>query len=310
MALPKSLKTLPISNTALPKSHKPRYRQIFFRLAFSLLFMVTGILGVTSCGKPASTPGYSPDSTRALNFLAHLYQWGEDLKTFAIQGEATYLRGGVRRFYRFTLVASKPQTFLFTAIDPLGRPAFKLLATDLEYRALDYLNAIYYVGGKGSLDLDNFFPIPFGNREFLAIFSGALFDRPFSAKTLEPFPDNPGQVRLSYTGEMGGETTPYLLEVNNEGTDWGNLENITILSLLTGLPFRPDLELKYGSFAPQPREDLGVTVPFPGSITLKWKEANRDREIYVKNQTIRLGFPIPSEILTLEKPEGFTFEAL
>jgi hypothetical protein len=145
---------------------------------------------------------------------------------------------------------------------------------------------------------------------FLSVLSGSLPKAPLSAKALKPFPLEKGIATFQYQPESTENATPYSVQVEG-GPSWTMADDPVLLGFFQGTDFNRDLEVKFSSLVPHPRDDLeGGTTPFPESVSLLWKENGAERRLELRHKEIRLGFAIPENFFVLERPEGFTQEAL
>ncbi|MDR1164535.1 MAG: hypothetical protein LBO66_01435 [Deltaproteobacteria bacterium] len=289
-----------------PKPRASALARAAFALAFAFLPLALG--GCPSgAGRPLGPSEAPAEDARALELATGLYERGESLKTFALRGEANYARGRDRRFHRFELIAAKPDAFLFTAFDPLGRPAFKLLSRDGEIRALDYLEAVFHVGDARDFSLNDLLPTPFGPEAFLALLAGALPEKPVRAEALEAFPAREATVSLNYWGPY--DSVPYLVQVQG-GPLWNMAEKPRARAFSKGSRYNPEFVARFGGFRDREWESLNESLPFPDSVTAQWKEKGEARELVVRYQEIRLGFPLPEGLLELAPPEGYPVERL
>ncbi len=257
------------------------------------LFFLPGCLTGGSSGAVLR----SPDGP-AMLMAAGLYQRGESLRSLAARGGAGYTSGSARHYFKFELAALKPGRILFTALDPAGRPAFKLASDGETITCLIYGDRQYAVGPATAENFSRFLPLGLDPDQLVALMSGA-------------------QVRpVSAGARVSGESTELVVQPEGGGDDrlWrltlaGGLEQdpagAVIRSATFGPPRRPELSIRYLSVIQVPREDLDNRLePFPRSVEADWTEG-KDQSLRVTYDEVRLGLELPESMFSLRRPDGF-----
>jgi hypothetical protein len=229
---------------------------------------------------------------------AGLYQRGESLRTLAARGGADYRVDSKRHYFKFELAAQKPGQILFTALDPAGRPAFRLASDGVTITCIVYGEKQYAVGPATAENLGRFLPLGLAPDELAALLSGS-------------------QVRpVSAGARLNGDSTELVIQPEGGGSDslWrvrlaGGLEQDPAATVVQSATFgparRPELSVKYLSVRPVPREDLaGRPEPFPGAVEAEWSDGQK-QSLRVTYDQVRLGPALTESMFSLARPDGF-----
>ena len=265
----------------------------FFRLA--ILAVLAG--GCASGSRDAG--GHRALEGPAMDLAQELYLRAESLKTLAARGAASYETEGRRRFFRFEAFVMKPDRLQFTAFDPAGRPAFRLVAADGRLEGLIYGARQYFTGPASPENLARFLPLNLTLDQLVALLSGSI-TRPLAAGART----------------VGGNTELVLIPAEfpeDENEIWrlrlsGGLDQpprqAVILSAARGPANRPNLSLRYPTVRELPRADApGLMEPFPASVEAEWpREKQHLRLTY---DEISLNPPLDPSLFALTSPADF-----
>ncbi|MDR2612479.1 MAG: hypothetical protein LBG06_06520 [Deltaproteobacteria bacterium] len=272
---------------------------------------LAAILALPGCARTAGVP---PDRAPAENLRAEglaraVWAEGEDLRTFAVRGDANYLSGNGRRFFRFELVCERPGSLLFTARDPFGQPAFRLAVADGYLRAADYLGRAYYAGEARGGALELLLPLPLEAEGLLAALSGSLPFEPGRAEALAPLPTGEGEALfLAYPAAGGG--APLRVSVSG-AAPWDSASWKTLRSVSRGSARDPDFQARYGRWEPAPRDDRGGALRlFPRTVAASWRHGGGTHGLELSYREVSLGFTPPESVFVLERPEGFSLQPI
>jgi hypothetical protein len=247
------------------------------------------------------------ENLKATDLAAALWQDGEDLKTFAMRGEATYKSGNNTNFFRFELICERPGSFLFTAFDPFGSPVFKIASSRGALNALDYSGKAYYAGSAGGGALGLLVPLPLSPEELLASLSGSLPFRPSRAEAATQFPEGEGDA--SFVAYPEGSGSPLRVQAAG-GAPWDSASGKTLRRVSAGPVNSPDFQVRYGSWEPFPRDDRGGAARlFPRTVSASWR-GNGEHSLDVSYREVSLGFTPPEGVFGLERPQGYSYEEL
>jgi hypothetical protein len=273
-------------------------------LAMSLLAPALA-LTISGCAAPGGASGLpqGANDPQALEILQSVYQRNQDIPTIALRGEVNYSKGSDRWFFRFELIAEKPGSFLFTVLDPSGSPAFRILSDSRGFRALDYRQRIYYQGAAQERPLEAFLPIPLTTAEFLSLLSGAIPEKPESARPETTMDRDARYAVLVYqTSEYKG---PGDWRARLQGGPGYLPEDRPSLSEVSRGPRgNPDFFVRYDDWGSHLREDTGSQVGFPNSLRAYWR-GRPGINVRCSYTEVRLGFKAPAGVFSLEQPEGF-----
>ncbi|MDR1081128.1 MAG: hypothetical protein LBQ79_09280 [Deltaproteobacteria bacterium] len=272
--------------------------------ALSLLL----VLLLAGCAARGVDPDRAPsENLKAEHLAAALWADGEDLKTFAMRGDATYRSGGSSNFFRFELVCERPGSFLFTAFDPFGSPAFRIASSGGSMTAVDYGGKAFYAGSVSGGALGILVPLPLSPEELLAALSGSLPFRPSRAEAAALFPDGDGDaVLLAYPPGSG---RPLRVQVSG-GPPWESASAKTVRRVSLGPANAPDFQVSYGSWEAQPRDDRGGAARlFPRSLRAAWRSGG-DHSLEVGYREGSRGFTSPAGVGGSVRPDGYSLNAL
>jgi hypothetical protein len=248
------------------------------------------------------------ENASALALARALWEDGQDLRTFAVRGEATHVSGGNRSFFRFEMICERPASFLFTAFDPMGMPAFRAAVSGGSLRAADYGGRAYYAGDVRDGALDLLVPVPLDPEGLLTAVSGSFPFPPASAEAARPFPAAAGEAEFLALPAGGGK--PLRASVRG-APPWGSAGGKTLLRLSAGHPLSPDFLASFGRWEPAPRDDRGgAERPFPRTVSVSWRRGGVESSLELVYREVSLGFAAPAGIFGLDRPEGFTYQAL
>ena len=122
-------------------SGRPALRWVALTLILAPLFLF-GCAAVTETAPPAT-----PDTrAQAMEAALRLASLGQDVSTMAVRGAIDYSSGTTKHYFRFELISQRPASFHFTIIDPLGRPAVRIVSDGQRALALEYGPATATVG--------------------------------------------------------------------------------------------------------------------------------------------------------------------
>jgi outer membrane lipoprotein-sorting protein len=275
-------------------------------LYLCLALAAIGLIFFSACQNLTSSGELSaPDERAVTRFAQNLYQKGQSLTSFAVRGQARYKSGAEDSVYNFELVAKRPDSYICTFFDPLGRPAFKVVNSKGVLKALNYGERIFYEAKNSDKELSELLPIPLTNRDFLDIFSASLPEAPniVSAQSSLGFEE---QSSISYRKDS--RTLPITAVVFG-GPSW-NTTDALVMELISGREASPDYRVEYSGYHYHPLEDgTGGSFPFPSQITLTWSSFTY-KTLVVSVEDVRLGFPLDNSFFTMEMPQGFTLERI
>ena len=249
-----------------------------------------------------------PDDPASLETLGSVYLRARDVQTIAIRGEANYSKGTDRWFFRFELIARKPDTFLFTILDPVGAPSYRIFVDSSRLSALDYRQRIFYRGPAPEHPLEDFLPLPLTAPDFLALLSGLIPSEPVSARAeTTPSPEARTAVFV-YSDAVPGGSGVWRAQLEG-GPGYLPEDAPRLLTLSRGPRNSPDFTVRYDRRGEHLREDTGAMVSFPEALRASWR-GNPSLSIRAEYTEIRLGFVVPEGVFTLGQPPGFSLQLL
>lgn len=274
----------------------------FLFLALAALFCLTALPGCRLSGGGSSTSTLRSPEGPAMDLAMGLYQRGESLKTMAVRGGANYTTGQRRHYFKFEALVSKPGRLSFTAIDPAGRPAFKLTSDGARMTGILYGANQYVVGSATAENFGRFIPLGLSPDQMIALMSGSQV-RPASAG--------------AKTGSSGTEliVSPYG-RLDDERQLWrialaGDLNQSPATAVIKSANYgparNPEIAITYPTVKDVPREDLGGAVePFPHTVMVEWTASDNSRQsLRVNYDEVRLGLALGDNHFQLARPEGF-----
>jgi hypothetical protein len=252
-------------------------------------------VGGCATATKAPPPAVTEDTrAQAIELAVSLTRAGMDVSTLAARGSLEYKASGSNHFFRFELISQRPSNFHFTIIDPLGRPAVRVISDGDRLMALEYGPAKATIGDAGSNALGSMMPVGFSPSDFISLLAASLIPLPADA---ELAPASDGKTRLRVTPGGNWEGSQWLVNVS-QGPNGPRLDGFTAT-----IEDEPPIVASYGQFEPQTVEDIGKTVDFPNRLDLGW---GRDQSVLVRYEEVRLGFPAQPELFSTEVPKGFS----
>lgn len=273
-------------------------------LILALLTISFATSGCNLTGGGSSKASRSPDGP-AMAMAMGLYQRGASLQTMAARGGASYSSGSKRHYFKFEVAALKPGQILFTAIDPTGRPAFKMASDGQQITAILYGDKQFASGPATLENFSKFLPLGLTPDELMSIMAGS-------------------QVKPEAAGSKGsGDNTELIIQPAGKQADEANLWRLklrggldqnpdatAIITASLGSVSRPAVSIKYLSIKDVPREDLDSRLePFPHSVEVVWTDG-KEQTLKVTYDEVRLGLDLGGISFSLQKPEGFEFVPL
>jgi hypothetical protein len=247
------------------------------------------------------------ENLKAEDLATALWEDGEDLRTFAMRGEATYRSGNSSSFFRFELVCERPASFLFTAFDPFGSPAFRIASSEGRLTAADYPGKAFFTGSTRDGALGLLVPVPLEPPELLAALSGSLPFPPVRAEAAAPLPESEGTVVFLAYPSGGG--IPLRVQLRG-APPWNSASGKTLQTVSRGPANSPELTVRYGPFRENARDDRGGALrSFPHSLSAAWRQGG-NRALDISYTEVSLGFAVPPGIFGLERPAGFSLETI
>ncbi len=267
------------------------------------LALMAGLL-FPGCGGGSGTSGAVTRSPQgpAMDLASGIYQRGESLRTLAARGGAGYTSQGRRHFFKFEVLVDKPGRMLFTALDPAGRPAFRLASDGQQLTGIMYGSRQYVVGPATAANFGRFIPLGLTPDQLIALMSGSQV-RPASAGARET--GEATELTIVPAGQPEGDAQLWRLRL--AGGLGQNPATAVVQSAAFGPARNPEISIKYMSVKDVPREDQGGRPePFPHSVEVDWTSADRQSQaLRVTYDEIRLGLPLETGLFHLERPNGF-----
>jgi hypothetical protein len=270
-------------------------------LAALVRLAVLAVLAVELAGCAAASKGVAPRTSEgpAMDLARGLHLRGENLRTLAVRGSVSHEAGRRRTFFRFEALALKPDRFLFTALDPAGRPAFRLASAEGRLTALNYGTREYFTGPATSENFARFLPLNLNQEQFVDLLCGSTA-RPAAAGA-----------------RAAGENTEIVLvpaeAPEDENEVWrlklaGGLDQdprrAVILTAARGPAGRPDVRLRYLSVKELPRADEpGSLMPFPSGVEAEWTKPKQF--LRLTYDEVSLGPALDPGLFVIKQPEGF-----
>ncbi|MDR1037143.1 MAG: DUF4292 domain-containing protein [Deltaproteobacteria bacterium] len=266
------------------------------------------LLAFAGCSVVGMDPTRAASENRTATDLAQaLWADAEDLPTFAMRGDATYRSDNSSNFFRFELVCQRPGSFLFTAFDPFGSPVFRIATAGGKLSAIDYSGKAFYSGSVSGEALGLILPLPLSPEELLAVLSGSLPFRPALAEAEAQFPEGVGDAVMLLRPEAGVQAVR--VQVVGDAP-WTDAAGKMIRRVSTGTANSPDFQVTYGSWENYPRDDRGGAQRlFPRSVSAAWRQSG-DHSLDVTYREVSLGFVPPAGVFGLERPSGYSSQAL
>jgi hypothetical protein len=238
-------------------------------------------------GAPPSAEGPAMDLARALR--------DQGVSTMATRGSVEYSANNSNHYFRFELLSQQPDRFLFTILDPLGRPAVKIVSDGRQFMALEFGPRTATFGGADSGVLTSYLPLGLTAGDFIQLLSGALIPEPERA-SLSGRADGDAALTVIPGGAWTGSTWRLSLSSGENGP--------RINAFSVNFDKEPPISAVYGHHSPQTIEDQGRVVDFPDRLDLKW---GQNKSLLVRHDEVRLGFPAqPPSLFAIAAPDGFT----
>ena len=275
-------------------------RNFFFGLCLlGPVFLPGCLLTGGSGGGGAAEVARTPDGP-AMAMAAGLYQRGESLQTMAARGGAGYTSGSKRHYFKFETVTMKPGRIMFTALDPAGRPAFRLASDGQMITCILYGEKQYAIGPATAENFGRFLPLGITPDQLISLMTGSQV-RPASAGAKES--GSSTELIVQPAGRPADDR--HLWRLSLVGGLQQDPAATVIQSASFGPPRRPELSIKYLSVKNVAREDLGGRQePFPHSVEVDWTDQNK-QSLRVTYDEVRLGLTLTDTTFSLQRPDGF-----
>ncbi len=286
------------SNALLTKIRKTHKLSLLWILT---VLMFASCSGLSSTSKETVEAGADPSGS-ALRLASELYQRGASLQTLAARGGASYTLDGKRSHFKFEAVMAKPGRMLFTALDPMGRPAFRLVSDGQTLTGLLYSAKQYATGPATAANFGRFIPLGLSPDQLIVLMTGSV---PQPAKASARSTGGSTELTVLPVGMPEGTANQWRIKV--EGPLDQNPATAKVTSAILGQANNPKMSIKYLSIKDVAREDLnGQMEPFPSSVEVEWNDVKK-QSLRVTYEEVRLGLPLGDELFTLTQPEGFEF---
>ncbi|MDR3203422.1 MAG: DUF4292 domain-containing protein [Deltaproteobacteria bacterium] len=274
------------------------------KLAISLLLLVLVLFLAGACQRLGSLKTSTPpaSSGAALDLSRALYQKGSSLGTFAARGSINLTQGRTIRYFKFEFLAKRPSNFILTVLDPMGRPALKIISNRDLVSFLDYRAAVKTVGSSSSLKLEGVLAFDFTPSDFISFMSNSLIPNPEAAS-------------------VNDAAEPRLLTLLSVQPQWAEVNFLVRLepgadgARIKGYQFKSEdrdkngLEINYDRFLPLKREDgANVLQDFPHNLTIK--SSDGANSLVVRYDEARLGLTLGDEFFLAPTPAGFKEERI
>jgi len=266
------------------------------RLA-ALAVLAVGLAACAAGSRGAAVPRTSEGP--AMDLARGLHLRGESIRTLAARGAVSHETDRRRAFFRFEALAMRPDRLLFTALDPAGRPAFRLAAAEGRLTGLNYGTRQYFTGPATTENFARLLPLNVTQEQFVALLCGS---------TAKPAAAGARAV---------GENTELILvpaeAPEDENEVWrlklvGGLDQdpkrAVILTAARGSAGRPNLNLRYLAVQDLPNKDEpGNLMPFPTSVEAEW--AKPKQFLRLTYDEVSLGPSLDPGLFIIKPPEGF-----
>ncbi len=262
-----------------------------------LLLLSAGALAACAAGSRGVE--LSPQGP-AMDLARGLYERGLDLPSLAARAGVGYTAQGQRHFFRVEMAAARDGRLLFTALDPTGRPAFRLASDGQTLTGLDYGSRQYFQGPATAANFARFIPLGLSIKELVALMSGAQA-KPAAAGASE----RGGALELTVVPEGSAEGPDSVWRLKLKGSVAQNPASAVVESAVLGPRNRPRVQIRYMSYRELEREDRpGLLQPFPHSVEAQWNDGE-PRSLRVTYDELRLGPALAESLFSVERPEGF-----
>lgn len=269
-------------------------------LSLTAVLLLSGCLGGSGSGVSGAA-SRSPQGP-AMELASGLYQRGESLRTLAVRGGASYNLGQKRHFFKFEAMVIKPGYLLFTALDPAGRPAFRLASDGRELSGIFYGTRQFVTGPATARNFGRFIPLGLTPDQLISLMSGSQV-KPAAAGARE----TASGTELTIVPADRPESDSQLWRLRLAGPLSQNSASAVVQSAAFGPLRNPEISIKYLSVKNVPREDQnGRPEPFPYSVEADWAGTDRrSQSLRVTYDEVRLGLPLNENAFVLERPSGF-----
>ena len=274
----------------------------------SLCCLLLASIFLSACPVQVSGPEADPTKPMAssLPLAQGLYQRGESLKSFAARGRVNYYKDKQRHFFRFEFISKTADKMLFTAFDPAGRPAFKMLIKDGQLSGVIYHDRKFVQGPATRENLNIFIPVNLPPQDLLALMTGAQV-KPEAASGRIKGADSelivkPDQEQSAYGQNQEQDA---VWKISLKGSLEQNPQMAVIKKAEFGQPRRqPQISLNYEQVENMSREDLpGQPLePFPKKVSAQWQKGEN---LEINYEELRLGGQFGNEAFSLSPPAGF-----
>lgn len=268
-----------------------------------LSFLCLPLVALAGCASGGKETVLRTPNGPAMALASALYERGASLETLAARGGATYSEGQQRHYFKFEALLKKPGQLLFTALDPAGRPAFRLASDGQTLRGIVYGSNQYFSGPATAENFGRFLPLGLSPEELTTLLTGSLV-RPVAAGAGN-FDGRATELLVVPSGGTDDESQLWRLKVSGEVNQ--NPQTAALESAAFGPARRPQMALKYANIKNVTREDLGGRLePFPHSIEAQWGGVSgKPKNLRVTYNEIRLGLPLDEDLFSIPRPENF-----
>jgi len=254
---------------------------------------------LTACGGSRVNLASRAPEGPAMDLAYELYLRGVNLRSLAARGQVSHESGGRRAFFRFEVLILKPDQLFFTAFDPLGRPAFRLVTGEGRLSGLIYGARQYFTGPATTENFNRFLPLNLPPDQLVALLCGSIA-RPVTAGSRTVG----GNTELIIAPAETQEDENALWRLRLAGDLEQDPSRIVILAAAHGPAGRPNLNLRYAKIQDLPLEDEpGVLMPFPTSVEAEWSK--KKQFLRLTYDEVKLGPKLDPGLFVLTPPDDF-----
>ncbi|MDR2387378.1 MAG: hypothetical protein LBE80_07340 [Deltaproteobacteria bacterium] len=267
------------------------------KISLTSFFILFGAIFLAGCAALTKTAPPAPigdeAKAEALSLVSALVRSGSEITTMAAKGSIEYKNNNSNHFFRFEVVSQRPASFYFTILDPLNRPAYRIVSDGLNLMALEYGSSQATISQDQTTIRVSIFPTSFSPSDFISLLAASLVPLPVNAEMVSSEPNNivlmvaPGGHWLSSNWLVQVSPGPNGLRLNGFTATVGN---------------DPPTVASYSQFGPLLIENLGKTIDFPARLDLSWGSG---QSFLVRYEEARLGFEAPAELFSTKVPTGF-----